>query len=137
MSLNLKKRWEIVFLSRHKLGPKLSQREIAKEIGCSKSTVNHWLACFERTGDVLDETGRGRKRKTSKKEDEMIVSMATSSPQVSSQTISDKLERRGVSLSNNTIRRRLKEAGFSYGNPYLSPFLMKSIVIQGSLLPDP
>jgi len=123
MSLDMKTRWEIVFLSRHKLGPKLSQRKIANHVGCSQSTVCHWLECFDRTGDVLDEEGRGRKRKTSEHEDEKLVAMATTSPDASSQKLAAKMSKRGPQVSPRTIQRRLKEAGFSYGSPLSKPLL--------------
>jgi len=59
MSLTIQKRWEIVFLKKHRLGPKLDNTKIAKEIGCSRDTVRTWVERYEETGDVLDEEGNG------------------------------------------------------------------------------
>jgi transposase len=76
MEFSMQKCWEIIFLHLHRLGPKLSIREIAKELQCSKDTVQTWIHRYQKTGDVQDEDGRGRKRKTSGKEDLDIISMA-------------------------------------------------------------
>jgi hypothetical protein len=41
MPLSIQKRWEIVFLHLHKLGPKLSLNTIAKELHYSPTTVKN------------------------------------------------------------------------------------------------
>ena len=73
MEFPIQKCWEIIFLHFHRLGPKLSIRTIAKEIQCSKKTVEIWIHRYQKTGDVQDEEGRGRKRKTSEKKDLDII----------------------------------------------------------------
>ena len=75
MEFPIEKRWEIIFLHLHRLGPKLSTRAIAKELQCSRNTVENWIHRYQKTGDVQDEEGRGRKRKTSAREDLDIISM--------------------------------------------------------------
>ena len=80
MALTTKQRWEIVFFCIHKLGPKLSLAAAAKHVGCSKSTAYHWVETFKTTGDVVDELGRGRKRKTPEKEGEPIVQSSLHDP---------------------------------------------------------
>ena len=55
MEFSIQKRWEIIFLHLHRLGPKLSIRAIAKELQCSKNTVEIWIYRYQETGDVQDE----------------------------------------------------------------------------------
>ena len=69
MAFSIQKHWEIIFLHTHKLGPQLSIRSIAQELQCSRDKVQTWIHRYEKTGDVQDEEGRGRKRKISEQED--------------------------------------------------------------------
>lgn len=59
MALNIRKRWEIVFLNQHEQGPKWSEKRIGKYLNISKTTVKKWLNRFKETG-VQDLKGRGR-----------------------------------------------------------------------------
>jgi transposase len=76
MALSIQKRWEIIFLNQHRLGPKLSIKAIAKELHCSRDTVKTWIDRYQKTGDIQDEERQGRKRKTSEREDLDIISIA-------------------------------------------------------------
>ena len=40
MALAIHTRYEIIFLSRHPLGPKLGLKAVAKAVKCDKKTVN-------------------------------------------------------------------------------------------------
>ena len=84
-TLTIENRWEIVFLARHRLGPKLNPAAIAKEVRCSGNTVRYWLKRYEETGDVLEEKSSGRPHCTTPKQDEKIVQMADSDPEASSE----------------------------------------------------
>ena len=99
--------------------------EVAKEVGCSKSTISHWLKTFEETGDVSDKPGRGRKRKTSESEDKKILKVSKSFPEASLLQMSHTLEDRGVKVSSMTIQRRLHEARFISGVHLLNPLLIE------------
>ena len=55
MQLSIQKRWEIIFLHLHRLGPKLSLRRIAKELKCSQDTVQKWINRYQETRDVQDD----------------------------------------------------------------------------------
>ena len=57
MSIPINKRYEIVFLSIHKLGPKMSNNSIAKTIGCTTKTVRYWLKRYKINKD-LNELNR-------------------------------------------------------------------------------
>src|SRR5579871_3270230 len=76
MEFSIEKHWEIIFLYLHRLGPKLSTRVIVKELQYSRNTVEIWIHRYQKTGDVQDEEGRGKKRKTSEREDLDIVTIA-------------------------------------------------------------
>lgn len=123
MSLSLKNRWEIIFLRLHPLGPKLSLYAISKRVKCSQPTVKHWVETYEKTGDVVDKEGRGRKRKTSGKVDKAILKAAEKTPSTSSSRIQLDLESRGVRVSARTVRRRLNEQGLHKLRPLRKPLL--------------
>jgi transposase len=72
MALSIKKRWEIIFLSKHPRGPKMNITQIGKELRCARAAVRTWLQRYEETGDVQDKEGRGRNRKTTERQDNMI-----------------------------------------------------------------
>ena len=80
MSLTIKTRWEIVFLHTHKKGPQLSYADIAKHLKIARSTVKTWVERFLDTGDVQDLEGRGRKRKTTQRDDIRIIRLAENDP---------------------------------------------------------
>ena len=52
MNISLKKRWEIVFLSKHYYGPHMPNADISRYLRIDESTVRYWLERYETTGDV-------------------------------------------------------------------------------------
>ena len=132
MSLSHQKRWEIVFLTSHPKGPRLSYSEVAKDLHCSTSTVSEWVNRWKETGGVEDKPGRGMERVTTQKQDSFIVSAAISQPETSATKISNALSKRGVVVSPTTVRRRLKETGFQYGYPLSKP-LLKEVHLEKRL----
>ena len=108
MSISIKKRWEIMFLSKHRRGPKLFNSEIAKEINCSIPTVERWLKRYEETGDVIDNPKSGREKCTDQKIDDEIVQHSKEHPEFSSAKITQQLKRKNIQVSERTVRRRLK-----------------------------
>ena len=77
MSLELHTRYEILFLSRHPLGPKLGLKAVAKAVKCAKSTVKYRLDRYEQSKDLRDLPRSGRLRVTSAKQDEKIENCCT------------------------------------------------------------
>jgi transposase len=126
MELTIQKRWEIIFLHLHKLGPKLSIRRIAKELKCSQDTVKTWIQRYQETGDVLDEEKQGRKRKTSEREDLDIISIAKKHRTSSSTEISTLMKRQGTDISPATVRSRLNEQGLFKLQPLSKPLLSET-----------
>src|SRR5208282_1854620 len=123
MAFSIQKRWEIVFLHLHKLGPKLSIRMIVKKLQYSQDTVRTWINRYQETGDIQDEEGRRRKRKTSEKEDKKIISKTKRLRTNSSAEISISMKRQRVDISSAIVRRRLNEEGLYKLQPLKKPLL--------------
>ena len=111
MLLSIQKRWEIIFLYLHKLGPKLSIRAIAKKLQYSQDTIRIWIYRYKETGDIQEEEKPGRKRKTSEKKDLDIVTIAKKQRTSILADISTSMSRQGTEISSVTIKRRLDEHG--------------------------
>lgn len=126
MSLSTGKKWEIVFLSQHKLGPHLTSKQISKVIRCSEKTVKFWLKRFEATGDVEELKRSGRPRKTTSKEDKLIINLLKKNRESTRAGIQAKLKKKGINLSEETIRRRVTESGYSFKNPLVKPLLTEN-----------
>ena len=111
MALPLRRRWEIVFLSKHHLGPKLSPKQIGRELSIDKKTVQHWLDVYESTNDVIEEVRCGRPRSTTAAEDKKLINFAEQHGESTSSAIAQNLKRKHVDVEPRTVRRRLNEAG--------------------------
>ena len=118
MEFSTEKRSEIIFLHFHRLGPKLSTRAIAKELQCSRDTVETWIHRYQKKGDVQDEEGRGRKRKTSEREDLNITTIAKKNKIKTLTEISTLLDKQKA-----TVRRKLNEQGLYKLQPLKKPLL--------------
>lgn len=123
MALPLHKRYEVVFLSCHPRGPKLGLKAVAKEVKCSRSTVQYWLDRWKESKDLTDFPRSGRKRKTTPKQDEQILSLADKDLFATSGDIEDRLKKKGLKISQRTVRRRLHEGGGKYNLPMSKPLL--------------
>jgi transposase len=125
MALPMHKRYEIVFLSNHPLGPQLNHTEVAKAVHCSTSTVKYWLNRWIESKDLSDLVRSGRPRATTQEQDQRIVSLAEQQTFVTAQDIANQLERERVVVSERTVQRRLNEAGAKYNRPMSKPLLTK------------
>jgi transposase len=123
MAVPVHTRYEIVFLSNHPLGPKLSHAAVAKAVHCAKSTVKYWLRRWTQTKDLKDSTRLGRPRATTSKQDQRIVSLAEEETFITARDIANKLNRQQVVVSERTVQRRLNEAGAKYNRPMSKPLL--------------
>ena len=124
IQLSIQQRWEIVFLHTHRLGPKLGIHAIARELHCSRDTVKTWINRYQETGDIQDEEGKGRKRKTSEREDLDIISIAKKQRTSTLADISTSMSRHGTDISLMTVKRRLDEQGLYKLKPLLKPLLL-------------
>ena len=60
IALAIHTRYEIIFLYRHPLGPKLGLKAFAKAVKCEKKTVKYWLERYEESKDLTDLPRTGR-----------------------------------------------------------------------------
>ena len=65
MNISVKKRWEIIFLSKHERGPHMSNVDISQYLRVDQSTVRYWLKRYETTGDIetIQKSGRQQENK--------------------------------------------------------------------------
>ena len=92
-----------------------SQRAIASRVGCSQRSVCEIIKKHTETGEVRDRKIPGRPRKTTSREDRLIVRKSMTdrfktAPQIKSELSSS----HNLILSTSTTQRRLREAGL-YG----------------------
>lgn len=126
MSAKYKKRFEVNFLVNHPKGPKMSVKAAAKYTKTSVSFVKRWINRMKQCGNVDDEIGRGRNRTTTKSGDKLIYELFVKYPTMSLRQAHQKLNKKGVRLSLNTIRRRLKEMGMENRSTTMKPLLTES-----------
>ena len=123
MVLSPHKRYEIIFLSNHPLGPQLSYTDMAKTVHCSTSTVKYWLNRWNESKDLDDSPRSGRPRATTQEQDQRIVSLADQQTFVTAQDIANQLKQEGVVVRERTVQRCLNEAGAKYNKPISKPLL--------------
>ncbi|XP_015118735.1 uncharacterized protein LOC107042256 [Diachasma alloeum] len=86
----------------------LSTLSIALAISRSERTVKRWLERWRKEGNVQTKERKGRKRITTKEQDDAIIAMATQSPLTAAKHVAPAL---GLNCSVDTIRERLHKAG--------------------------
>ena len=79
MNISVKKRWEIVFLSKYEYGPHMSNVDISHYLRISESTVRYRLKRCETTGDIEIIQKSGCQRSATEKQDDVIQSMVIQS----------------------------------------------------------
>ena len=97
---------------------------IAKRLKMGRRTVQEIVKKYAETGEVKDRLGRGRKKKTSTREDRKIVQACLKDRRKSAKDISKEVkEDIGLELSSRTIRRRLLDAGLKSCRAKKKPLL--------------
>ncbi|RLU21285.1 hypothetical protein DMN91_005658 [Ooceraea biroi] len=86
----------------------LSTLSIALAIDRSERTVKRWLERWHKEGNVQTKERKGRRRITTKEQDDAIVAMATQHPLTAAKYVAPAL---GLKCSVDTIRERLHKAG--------------------------
>jgi transposase len=101
-----------------------SQREIARVVGLTQSTVSSIIKVYKQTGDIKRRVGSGRVRKTSKRDDNVIVKISKQNPFMSARQISENVASDyNLNVSHDTVDRRLKEAGLPAFVARKKPFI--------------
>lgn len=98
----------------------LTQSQIAQEIGCSQSTVQRVLGHYDYQTFVEKDTHPGRPRKTSEKDDDLIIITAKRNSRLPLGDITNII---GLPISSKTVTRRLKEVGLVSRYAAKKPFL--------------
>ncbi|KAK0090894.1 hypothetical protein PV325_000060 [Microctonus aethiopoides] len=86
----------------------LSTLSIALAINRSERTVKRWLERWNKEGNVQTKERKGRRRITTKEQDDAIIAMATQHPLTAAKHVAPAL---GLNCSVDTIRERLHKAG--------------------------
>ena len=94
MALSLHKRYEIVFLAEHPLGPKLSKYAIAKRLKCSHNTVAYWLKRYQIDKDLSNQLKSGRKPVTTEKQDQRLLEIVESEKEINSSQVQNIMKRK-------------------------------------------
>lgn len=87
------------------------------------ATVKYWLRRWNQSNDLTDAKRSGRPRTTTSKQDTRIVSLAEQQTFATSRDLTDQMTKKGVKISERTVRRRLTEAGAKYNRPLSKPLL--------------
>ena len=69
---------QTIFLSEHLMGPRLSEKAVAKTVRCAKNTVQYWLNWWKESKDLSDMKRLGRPRATTEKVDQRNYKLAGS-----------------------------------------------------------
>ncbi|CAF1219446.1 unnamed protein product [Rotaria sordida] len=101
----------------------MSNADISQYLRISETTVRYWLERYETTGDIEIIQKSGRKRSTTEKQDDIIQSMVAQHPTESARQIAFRLSKKGIKISETTLRRRFKEAGLQSMKPTSKPLL--------------
>jgi transposase len=118
--LSESKRTEIIVL--HNNG--LSNGEISKKMNLHCNVISFWINRYYNTGSICDIKKTGRKRKTTKDQDNKICDEIKKNEKLTLDGIvnNSKLD---VKISKTTVSRRLKERNIIYGNYSKKPLLLK------------
>ena len=111
MTLPIYKHYKIIFLHLHPLGPRLGLKDTAEYVGCAKSSVTFWSQRWAESEDLSDNKITGRPRKTTPKQDQLIVQLASKELDPSSIKIQRQIKKQKIEVSLSTINRRLHEFG--------------------------
>ena len=82
MTLPIDKRYEIVFLSQHPMGPQLDEKTVAEAVKCAKNAVQYWLDRCKESKDLSDMKRSGRFGATTEKGDQRISKLEDSSDRI-------------------------------------------------------
>lgn len=118
--ITLEKRGKIVVLAEEGY----SQRQIATRIGCSQRSVSGILKKHKDGGCIRDKKIPGRNRKTTRREDSIVVRKSKSNRFITAPLIKSEIKLEyGLELSVSTTQRRLREAGLFGRKPRRKPKL--------------
>ena len=96
-----------------------SQNQVARFFGKSKSVISRLVTLHRQTGNVTMRRGRGRLKKTTFRQDQLIRTVALRNRFVTTPEIKREFRTAtGIRLSNPTVRNRLRAAGLKASRPF-------------------
>lgn len=102
----------------------LSQRNVARRLNLSRSAVRRVYKRYLETGEYRRRPGSGRGRVTNLTDDRFLVLTSLRNRHLSAVDLQGRLrEGRGVSVSENTVRRRLRDRNLRSHKPASGPKL--------------
>lgn len=102
----------------------LSQRIVAAQLHLSQSSVSRVYRRFQETGSFIRRPRTSRQRCTSERDDRFIVSTSLRNRHMTGVDVQQELRRvREVTVSEWTVRRRLREANLTPKRPATGPKL--------------
>lgn len=105
----------------------LSQRNVARRLNLSRSAVRRVYTRYLETGEYRRRPGSGRGRVTNTTDDRFIALTSLRNRHLSAVDVQGRLrETRGVAVSENTVRRRLREQNLTPHKPAMGPKLTAS-----------
>ncbi|CAK9806971.1 Transposable element Tcb1 transposase [Anthophora quadrimaculata] len=123
MSAAYARRFEAVFLCTHPKGPKLSYSAAARYMQKSVEFVRKWVHRYKATKNVDNFEGRGKKWRTTTRQDRIVVQMFKKNPSLSLRHACKILEKKGIKISMATINKRLEESEIKLQSTLLKPLL--------------
>src|SRR5438105_13837703 len=105
MPLSDKQKYEIII--RHEQGQPI--RRIAEEMDLNKCTVNLWIIRYRDTGNIDRKIGSGRKKKTTKKQDQMIIYELKKNKYLTAKNVKKIVKHQNVDVCVRTIINRFNE----------------------------
>lgn len=96
----------------------MSNRDISKKMMLHINVVSFWINRFYKTGSLINKKHTGRKRKTTKEQDDKMIEEIKNNEKLKSDNVAEK-----IIVSKSTICRRFKENKIVYGNYAKKPSL--------------
>ena len=101
----------------------MGETAVAKAVKCAKNTVQYWPNRWKELKDLNDVKCPGRPRATTEKVDQRIYELAGSNDIATKNNVP---KRQNIGISQETIQRRLKEAGVKFSLPISKPLLTEN-----------
>lgn len=103
-----------------------SQSEVARLFKISRQIISVWCRNFEARGTAAKLPRSGRPKKTTQKDDHIMVRLSKADPQLTAQSVTNIFnENRELKIHVATVRRRLNDAGLHARRPSRKPFISK------------
>lgn len=98
--------------------------KISNYLCINLKTVSHWIKRYEETNNIQEKHKIGRKRKTTKEQDEIIIDIIKNKEKnFIIDDVKNEINQLSIYLCNNTIINRMKEYGFYSCYPFKKPYL--------------